>query len=92
MRSVPSTSEPRRKYFSGQFVLRQGTEHCIICNTMLRALCFNLGTAQRSVLQNFSHIHSVKTRNWVNIDKWDRHRDERSEGERSEVEGENSWM
>lgn len=64
MGNVHSTSETKCKCFNGQFVLTQTSY-----NPTLRALCFNLGSAQRTGLQNFRHIHSVKTCDWMKLDK-----------------------
>lgn len=72
MGNVHSTSETKCKWFSGQFVLTQGTEGWISYNPLLRALCFNLGTTQRTGLQNFRLIHSVKACEWMKIDKVER--------------------
>lgn len=43
--------------------------HKLAITPTLRALCFNLGSAQRTGLQNFRHIHSVTTCDWMRIDK-----------------------
>lgn len=64
MGNVHSVSETKCKCFSDQFAPTQASY-----KPMLRALSFNLGSAQRTGLQNFRHIHSVKTCDWMKIDK-----------------------